>query len=643
MYIYKKGEKMKKKIKRFFVGKPLRNEELDGEKLGVLWGLPILSSDAISSVAYAGQEILVVLIPTMGVIAYQKLTILSGLIILLLFILMLSYRQTIDSYPNGGGAYIVAKENIGLHAGVMAGAALSVDYVLTVAVSVSSGVEQITSAFTILKPYSVLICILLIGLLMIGNWRGISESSQIFGIPAYAFIFAIVSMLGFGLYKYFVLGYEPVNAILPNSGTSYSSWFIVIMMLKAFSSGCTALTGVEAISNSVPNFKKPSTVYAKRVLLLLSIIILILFGGTSILANIYQVQPGEKAMLILIAEQVFGRGFMFYFLTASTFVILIMAANTAYSGFPMLLSVISDDDLAPRQMGMRGDRLSYDNGITLLSLIAIVLIILFKAKVSSLIGLYAIGVFISFTLSQSGMLLKWLRERTGHWKVKAAINGFGAFITGIVVVIVAVTKFSEGAWIVVIVIPILMYLMLRVNKHYLAVSKQLHISEDEFVEIDVDDDIYRNRVIVPLESVNKSSIRALRFASTISDNVTAFSVIIHEDDEEKLRENYNKLESYIPLVIKYSPYRKVEEPLLKYITSAEYNCQKGDMITVLLPQFKLKRFWHRLLHTNTSSRIFKELMNHKHIVVAVMPLQLKDDYHALKKPNRSSIKPIKKD
>jgi len=617
---------MFKKIRRVLVGKPLKNEALQDQKLGVLWGLPILSSDAISSVAYAGQEVLMVLIPVIGVAAYGKLSIISIAIIGLLLLLMISYRQIIDSYPNGGGAFVVAKENLGILAGVTAGAALAVDYILTVAVSISSGVEQFTTAFKDFKPYSVLIACILVILLMIGNLRGIRESSKMFGLPAYAFILGIIVMIVAGIVKV-KGGYVPQEPTFTTVGKPLGMIAGLALILRAFSNGCTALTGVEAVSNAVPNFKNPSTKYAKRVLFLLSMIILVLFGGTSVLANMYHVNPHGNAMLIMIAEEIFkpNFNFMFYYITATTFIILVLAANTAYSGFPMLISIMAKEGYAPRQLSMRGDRLSYDNGIIMLSVVSIILMIIFKAKVTSLIGLYAIGVFISFTLAQSGMLLKWIKNKGKGWKLKAFINGFGAFVTAIVVVIIAFTKFREGAWLVVILIPILVLLIFKVNKHYKAVMRQLKLRPEEIAAFNINKDVYTNRVIVPIESINRSSLRALRYARTISDNVVAFSVAIDDEAAKKIKDKFDALHTDIQLVVKYSPFRRVVEPLLKFIESTEYDYQHGDMITVILPQFAVKKWWHKILHNNTRYFVEKELLKHKHIVVSVMPLQLKDD------------------
>lgn len=633
-------------LKRFLIGRPLKNADIHGEKYRVGWGLPILASDAISSVAYAGEEMLLVMIPIIGLMSYRYVFYISLAIIGLLLLLMFSYRQTIDSYPNGGGAYIVAKENLGVFAGVAAGASLSIDYTLTVAVSVSSGVQQLTSAFTGLKPFTVLICVFLVLLLMVGNLRGIKESSKLFGLPAYIFILAILSMIVTGFYKYF--SGAPISEPIPSSAYYGTGAVSLMLILRAFSNGCSALTGIEAVSNAVPNFREPSAKHAKTVLLLLALIILVLFGGTSILVNIYHPTPGEGQQTVLVdmANQIFGRGglfntSMFYLITGSLFVILILAANTAFSGFPMLISVMANDGFVPRQLKMRGDRLSYSNGIIILSALSIMLIVMFRANVSRLIGLYAIGVFISFTLSQTGMLLRWRRNKGKNWKPKAFINGLGAFVTAIVVVIIAITKFFEGAFLVVFLVPVLMLLMLKVKKHYFAISKQLRIREEEYNTIDITKDQYRNRVIVPIESINKSSIRALRYARTISDSVTAFIVAVDEESEEKIRNNYSRIKTDIPLIVKYSPFRKVVEPLLKYIRSEEYNYQEGDMITVILPQFSVHKWWHQLLHNQTRLFIERELMKHKHIVVSTMPLQMKDDNIALrsKKYNPENEKP----
>jgi hypothetical protein len=453
------------------------------------------------------------------------------------------------------------------------------------------------------------------------------ESARLFSLPTYFFIISIIAMLIAGMVK-IMGGYKPEPLQISSGIVPQASLYLI---LAAFTNGCAALTGVEAVSNAVPSFKTPSTKNAKTVLMLLSGLVLIVFGGTSIIANFYPIDPKNGAMLVQIAGMIFGHTLPYYLITILSFTILVLAANTAFVGFPNLISVMAREGYVPRQLSMRGDRLSYSNGIILLSAIAILLVVLFSANVTSLIGLYAIGVFISFTLSQSGMLIKWVRQKGDKWVLKACINGFGALVTFLTVIVIAITKFSKGTWIVVIVIPILIYIMLHVKKHYSAVSKQLRISPEELAEIDVTRDVYRNRVIVPVEGVNRASIRALRYARTISDNVVAFNVSIDEVQGRKMRERYDMINTDIPLIIKYSPYRKVVEPLLKFINSAEYDYQKGDMITVMLPQFVVKSWWNNILHNQTRVAIERELVrHHKHIVVSIMPFQLKDDDKVIK-------------
>lgn len=619
------------RVKNIFIGPPLKNEALKDEKLSVFWGLPILSSDAVSSVAYAAEEILLVLVPVIGILSYPNLIKVSSAIVLLLVFLILSYRQTIASYPNGGGAYIVAKDNLGVLPGLIAGAALSVGYILTVAVSISSGTAAIISAFPRLAGLRIPICIIFLLILLIGNLRGIRESAKIFSIPTYAFTLGIIIMIIWGFVKVYLLGHIPSQPQLPSvpEGMEPS----ILLLLIAFSSGCSALTGVEAVSNAVPNFKEPTIKNAQRTLMLLGLIVFICFGGISLLANIYHVVPDKTqtvTVLSMIASEIFGSGFMYYFLQAMTALILVLAANTAYSGFPLLISVMAKDGYAPRQLTLRGDRLSYSNGIVLLTALSAVLIIAFGGETHRLIPLYAVGVFLSFTLSQSGMLIKWLKHKEEQNRIiKALINGTGAFITSIAVIIIGCAKFSQGAWIVIIVIPILILSCIKIKKHYTAIAVQLKRSDEELAEIDIDEDKYVNHVIVPIASINKASIRALRYAKTISDKVTAFHVSIDEEDSEKMRKRWALLNTDIKLYIRYSPYRKIIEPLLELIESEEHEYKKGDMITVVLPKFSVSSLWHNLLHNHTRFFLENKLLKYKHIVVATMPLQLKYDKVAI--------------
>ncbi len=625
---------MGEKIKQLLIGRPLRNEALAGEKFGALWGLPILSSDAISSVAYAGEQILLVLLPVFYGVAYHQMVWVLGAIIGLLAILVLSYRQTIDAYPNGGGAYIVAKENLGTVPGITAGAALAVDYVLTVAVSVSSGVEQIATAFPQLEHYVTPVCVAIMLLLMLGNLRGIRESSRIFGLPTYLFLAGMLVMFLVGGWK-LAHGTAPINPIPQPDGAAVSALnamtgpMMLVLLLKAFSNGCAALTGVEAVSNAVPIFREPSQHNAKKVLVLLALCVFGTLAGTTVLATSYHVVVGgenPQAVIVQLARITFGGGSVLYFyVVAMTFTLLVLAANTAFSGLPLLLSLISANGYAPRQLSHRGDRLSYSNGIMLLTAAAILLVVVFDSQVESLIGLYAIGVFISFTLSQFGMLRHWKRLRGPHWHWKAAVNGFGALLTAVVVLIIAVFKFADGAWIVVVLIPLLVWLMLRTKRHYLAVASQLRIDDIPAAGKTLLKNPYRTRIIVPMASVNRASVRALRYACTISTNVTAFSVALDEAEAEHLQERWNLVHTDIPYVVRVSPTRRVTRTLLEYIESAEYERRPGDVITIVLPQFMVHRWWHRLLHNHTRTTVERRLLHHKHIVVAVMPFQLKDD------------------
>lgn len=616
---------MLKWFKQILIGRPLQNEDIYGQKYSVILGLPILSSDAISSVAYASEEILIVLIPAIGALAYRQLGFISAAIILLLLVLTFSYRQTIQTYPNGGGSYIVASDNLGAVAGVTAGASLAVDYILTVAVSISSGTAAITSAFPVLFPYTVPICLILLFFIMIGNLRGIRESSQIFSIPTYAFILIMLATIIIGVIRYFTGG-APAVAAVSNPLPAAVQPITIVLILSAFSNGCSALTGVEAVSNAIPNFEKPQVKNAQKVLLLLSFFVLLIFGGVSVLANLYHAIPkADNTVLSQIAYCIYGNTPMYYIVQATTAVILIMAANTSYSDFPLLMSLIGRDGFAPRQLSQRGDRLSFSNGILVLSVIAAILIIVFHGNTNLLIPLYAIGVFISFTLSQFGMFKRWVTRREGHWAHKAVINGIGALVTAIVVIIIGATKFHKGAWFVIVVIPLLVITMLKIKKHYIAVAKQLKLEPYELESYDIDHVAYRNRVIVPVESINKASVRALKYAETISDNVAAFNVSIDIESGDKIKQKYALLHTKIPLHVKYSPYRKIVEPLLEFIESEEYSYTKGDMITVILPEFEVSRGWQRILHNGYGRNIARQLLKYKHIVVATMPLQLKNE------------------
>lgn len=608
-------------LKRWLIGRPLQSESINDEKYFIRTGLPILSSDAISSVSYATEEILLVLVPAIGLMAFKSMLWVSIFIIALLFLLVFSYKQTIEHYPNGGGAYIVAKENLGVIEGVTAGASLLLDYILTVAVSISAGTAAISSAFPTLAKYNVTIAIILLIIMTIINLRGVTESAKVFAIPPYAFIVGILVMIVAGIYRYFT-GDVVIDQNIESIKGTYEGVYM-LLICKAFSSGCSALTGVEAVSNAVPNFREPAVKHAKITLLLLALIVLTLFLGISALDIIYKVVPKDgMTVLSLIANAVFGKGFMFYYIQVTTMLILVLAANTAFSGFPLLLSVISRDGFMPRQFSFRGDRLSYSNGIIALSVISGILIVIFKGSTHNLIPLYSVGVFISFTLSQFGMFKKWLKDKEKGYKHKCIINGVGALVTALTAVIIGINKFTHGAWIVIIVIPLLIMIMLKIKRHYDGIADELRISDEEIKAINFEKEKYSNKVIVPISSINVATIRALRYAKTISDNVTAFYVGIDEEGIEKIKKKWKLLNEDIKLEIRYSPYRKIIEPLIEFIDENQKDYKKGDMVTLVLSHFSVRTWWHIFLHNQTKIFIEKGLLRRNHIAITTVPFKL---------------------
>jgi len=630
---------MFRRLGRFVFGKSMASYQMGEEKLNVFWGMPILSSDSISSVAYAGEEILLVLVPAVGLVSFTWMPRIALAIIALLMILVFSYRHVVDAYPNGGGAYVVAKENLGPIYSLIAGASLSVDYTLTVAVSIAAATAAITSAFPLLFEHRVAISLVMIFLLMVGNLRGIRESSRIFSLPTYVFILTIIILVVTGFAKY-MSGYSPAIG-LPESQASIAMGtqaVTVFLIIRAFASGCSALTGVEAVSNAVPNFREPAAGQAKRVYVLMAMAIVICFGGTTVLAYLYHTVPNPQQTIITqLTLSIFGPGAMLYTLAATTALILALAANTAYSGFPTLLSVIAQDGYVPRQLSMRGHRLNFNNGIILLSLAAAILIIVFKADTHLLINLYAVGVFTSFTLSQTGMVIHWWKERLPGWSSKTMINGLGALTTGVAVTVIGITKFTEGAWIVFIVVPFLIAIMLRIKNHYISVAEQLDIPNDTLNLITFKTG-YQHHVIVPIDSLNAMVVKALRYARSITPNVEAFHVEIFEGESDKLRRKWGLLNTDIPLIVKFSPYREVVNLLTEYIDSEEHASQPGDIITVLLPQFFVSRRWEMALHNNTSLFIANAMLKKRNVIVSIIPFYLDDlKTYRLTKNNKSLL------
>lgn len=613
---------MVRELKKIILGKPLATEEMSHQKLNVPFGLAILSSDAISSVAYASEEILWVLIPVLGILSYKYMFDASVAIIALLVILIFSYRQTIGSYPGGGGAYTVAKENIGTIPGLVAGASLSVDYLLTVAVSTCAGTAAITSAFPGLYTHRISIALFFIVLITIGNLRGVSESAKIFGLPPYLFIVGMISMIVYGVIKVKFMGYVPqtVHAIpLPVGDIT------IFLFLRAFSAGCTALTGVEAVSNGIPNFKEPAQKNAVKVLFLLAATIIFVFGGTSYLATLYHAVPSlDKTVISQIAVQVFGTGFMYYFIQFATAMILVLAANTAYSGFPLLASAIAKDGYLPRQLKKRGHRLSFNNGIVSLAVAAGILIIIFRAETHYLIPLYAVGVFVSFTLSQFGMFRKWARERGKGWTVKAAINGTGAVITFVTAFIIGFTKFTSGAWVVFILIPAIVIFMLRVKQSYEYAAKQLRVGPGSVPDV-VPDPNNVKHIIVLVESYNKAIIKTINYAKCLSNDIIGFHVSVDGEATEKLVKRWEENNVGFPLVVINSPYRDILSLLVEYIESDEHASKLGDVVTVVMSQFVVQRWWEKGLHNQTAHIIRSTLLKQRNIAVITVPYIIESD------------------
>jgi len=609
------------KLRELLIGKTLKTEELEGEKLNVFWGLPILASDAVSSVAYAGEEILYVLIGVIGIMSFKYMFYAALCIVILLFILVFSYRQTIDSYPCGGGSYIVAKDNLGTIPGLTAGASLTIDYVLTVAVSICAGTAAITSAMPSLLQHKVAIALTMLVILTIGNLRGVKESSKLFGVPTYLFIISCIVLIVTGIVRHFIFGYSPAPLYPVPKAIGDITLFL---FLRAFASGCTALSGVEAVSNGIPNFKEPSQKTAKAVLALLACLVLFIFGGLSFLATVYHPVPHpDVTVFAQIAQQIFGKNIMFYIMQTTTALILVMAANTAYAGLPLLLSLMAKDGYVPRQFSQRGKRLSFSNGIIVLAVAAALLIIVFKGDTHLLLPLYAVGVFLSFTLSQVGMFLKWQRIKTPGWKYKAAVNGLGAFVTLITVILIGITKFFHGAWIVFIVIPLLVYFMVKIKKHYTKVAQQIKLTLDQRPK---EGAVTNNgqHVIILVDTLNKSFLKALNCARCLSHNVVAFHVSTDAVATEKLEKKWKEYNAGIPLIIEHSSYRDIMGPLMKFIESEDRASKHGETVTVVITQFVITKWWHNLLHNQTGYFIKSMLYKNRNVAVLTVPYIIKE-------------------
>ncbi|GHO60203.1 APC family permease [Ktedonobacter robiniae] len=621
-------EQVTYRVKRFLIGSPLTNAQAAHERLTKFKALAVLSSDAISSVAYATEASMVALLAA-GAMATGIVFPISIAIVLLLAIVAISYRQTIPAYPGGGGSYIVAKDNLGTLPGLVAAASLLIDYILTVSVSVSSGVQNLASVFQGLGPYVVAIDVALVILITIVNLRGIRESGSVFAIPTYFFIASAVIMIVGGLFKAYLIDHQPFMAAFhPPTGITGTEPVSIFLILKAFASGCSAMTGVEAISNGVPAFKKPETKNAAITLTWMASILAILFIGITLLAMAYGVTPqvgGNPTVIAQIAQKVFQGPFAFFFpiFQLSVLFILVLAANTSYADFPRLASLLARDHFLPHQFAFRGDRLAFSTGIVVLAIFASALLIIFKGSTDALIGLYAVGVFMSFTLSQSGMVIHWWRLRSTErgWQRKISINALGACTTLVVAIVIAWTKFLEGAWVVVILIPILVLMFMSIHKHYHGVERQRTTTvPGRAAEI-------KHLFIVPIAAMDRVSVQSIAYARSITKNVVAVHVSIDEGDTDKVRATWQDWAKRLPsddktmLVVIESPYRSLYRPILDYIDSVK-ELYPEFTITVLLPEFVVAHWWEHFLHNQTALRLKAALLFRPGIVVTSMPQHL---------------------
>ena len=609
---------MKEKLRTALLGKPLADCELSGEKFRVLWGIPVFASDAISSVSYAGEEILLVLIPVLGMAAYRSFLPIVAAIIGLLGLLIFCYRQTIDAYPQGGGAYIVAGENLGEVPGLVAGAALIIGYTLTVAVSACAGAAAITSAFPALFPYKALLAFALILLLAWGNLRGMRESAVLFGVPTYLFILTMIALIVTGLIKYALGAYTPAEMEIVAQNANDTLLFVI---LRAFASGCTALTGVEAVSNGVPNFREPAQKNAKKVLYAMAGFVCLIFFGVSLLINLYRIVPNEEATAVSqLAAAVFGGGSVMYFAVQTmTVVILTLAANTAFADMPLLMALMARDGYLPRQLAGRGTRLNFSTGIVFLALTASFLVFAFNGDQHLLLPLYASGVFISFLLSQLGMLVHWKREKGKGWQLKAAVNGFGTLITGATLVIIVIMKFTQGAWVTLLCIVLLVWLMRGIKKHYDAVAADLRLNGTEEAKKFLSQ-VKPGKVILPVQSLSRSFIKTLDCALSCGfSEIELYHVGTDEEYALRLREQIEELGVNANFIYELTPYRNTNEVLLRHVQQEAEQLAKYQNLTVMMGALVVTKPYMKLLHNQTTQRLTRKMETYRNVSVFTVP------------------------
>jgi len=603
------------KIRRLLIGSPLATSHQQHELIPKWKALAVLSSDALSSTAYATEEIIIPLALSGILLATSwSLPIALG-ILALMIIITLSYRQTIISYPNGGGAYIVAKDNLGNAAGLIAAAALMIDYVLTVSVSVSAGVENLVSAFPQLENVQVFFCIWIILLIMVLSLRGVSESATIFAIPTYLFIFSIFTLIIVGIVRGPIDGHtamvEVATKNLPEVG--------LILLLRAFSSGCTALTGIEAISNGIPLFKHPQSQNANRTLIWMVVILGGLFAGITYLVNQFGLTHVEGETLISsLSKAVFGNGFFYYVIQGSTALILFLAASTSYADFPRLACLLAKDRYAPRQLASIGDRLVFSNGVIGLTACAIMLVIFFGGRTHHLIPLYAVGVFLSFTLSQAGMVVHHYKLREKGWIPSLVMNGIGTITTALVLIVIASFKFTHGAWMVIVLIPIIVYAFHRTHVHYVMFGRELAQSH---YNVELNTEVKGNVVVIPVSGLHRGVMNAIRYGQSISKDLRVCFVKTDEESYERMMAAWQEKFPDKTLHVLESPYRSISEPILDFIDEISKE-QPAEFITVIFPEFITAKWYHQLLHNQTAWLIKLSLIYKKNVIVTSVKYHL---------------------
>ncbi|MGD0122855.1 MAG: APC family permease [Candidatus Limnocylindrales bacterium] len=607
------------RVRAFVFGKPLSNAQEIEERLSKKLALPIFSSDAISSSAYATDEILRVLV--LAGLAWMTWSIwVAGAIALMLTIVAFSYRQVCRGYPSGGGAYVVARENLGPNFGLIAAAALMVDYVMTVAVSSASALANLATAFEAIAPYKVELGALVIILVTAANLRGIRESGNIFAIPTYMFVGMALLAIVVGLVNT-ATGAAHHLAAPPFAETPGVQTFTMLLLLKAFAGGSVALTGVEAIANGVPSFKPPEAKNAANTLIIMAILLGTIFIGLTFVGLQYGVQattPQGPTVLGQVGSAVFGGNFLFVLLQISAAMILFLACNTSFNAFPRLAAILAQDDCMPRQFAFRGDRLAFSWGIVVLAAVAIAMLYAFDASVDALIPLYSVGVFICFTLSQAGMVVHWRKERSSGWAWRSLVNGFGAILTGVVFVVVAYEKFGNGAWMVLIFIPTLIAMMVFIRHQYASSARQLEMRPGSAVP----QPHRHNRVVIPIQGVNRAVVQALNVARSITTDIRAIYVSDDPEKTDAVRERWATSVPDVPLVVVESPYRALIAPFVAYLDVLDRSSssdQEAPITFVLIPEYVARRWWERILYNQAAKQLRATLLGRAHTVVINVP------------------------